>query len=64
VTGLLENFMGMPDTAENRAKFIASIPLGRLTDPSDVAGACLYLASDEASFVTGVVLEVDGGRTI
>lgn len=64
VTGLLENFMGMPDTAQNRAKFIASIPLGRLTDPSDVAGACLYLASDEASFVTGVVLEVDGGRTI
>jgi len=64
VTALLENFMGMSDTAENRAKFIATIPLGRLTDPSDVAGACLYLASDEASFVTGVVLEVDGGRTI
>lgn len=64
VTALLENFMGMPDTAENRAKFVASIPLGRLTEPSDVAGACLYLASDEASFVTGVVLEVDGGRTI
>lgn len=64
VTGLLENFMGMPDTPENRAKFIATIPLGRLTEPSDVAGACLYLASDEASFVTGVVLEVDGGRTI
>jgi 3-oxoacyl-[acyl-carrier protein] reductase len=64
VTGLLENFMGMSDTAENRAKFIATIPLGRLTDPADVAGACLYLASDEASFVTGVVLEVDGGRTI
>jgi 3-oxoacyl-[acyl-carrier protein] reductase len=63
-TALLENFMGMPDTVENRAKFIASIPLGRLTEPSDVAGACLYLASDEASFVTGVVLEVDGGRTI
>jgi 3-oxoacyl-[acyl-carrier protein] reductase len=64
VTGLLESFMGMPDTAENRAKFIATIPLGRLTDPADVAGACLYLASDEASFLTGVVLEVDGGRTI
>jgi 3-oxoacyl-[acyl-carrier protein] reductase len=64
VTGLLESFMGMPDTPENRAKFVATIPLGRLTNPSDVAGACLYLASDEASFITGVVLEVDGGRTI
>ena len=63
-TGLLEQFMGMPDTPENRARFIATIPLGRLAEPSDVAGACLYLASDAAQFITGVVLEVDGGRTI
>ena len=63
-TGLLESFMGMPDTPENRAKFIASVPLGRLSEPKDVANASLYLASDEAEFITGVVLEVDGGRTI
>src|SRR5260370_34057021 len=61
-TGLLESFMGLPDTAANRAKFIATIPLGRMSRPSDVANACLYLASDEAEFITGVVLEVDGGR--
>lgn len=64
VTGLLEAFMGLPDTPENRAKFVATIPLGRLSTPDDVAGAAVYLASDEAGFVTGVVLEVDGGRTI
>lgn len=63
-TGLLESFMGLPDTPENRARFIATIPLGRLAEPDDIAGACLYLASDDACFVTGVVLEVDGGRTI
>jgi 3-oxoacyl-[acyl-carrier protein] reductase len=63
-TGLLEAFMGVPDTPENRAKFIATIPLGRMSRPRDVANACLYLASDEAEFITGVVLEVDGGRTI
>jgi 3-oxoacyl-[acyl-carrier protein] reductase len=63
-TGLLEAFMGMPDTPENRAKFIATVPLGRLSRPSDIAGACVYLASDEAEFLTGVVLPVDGGRTI
>jgi len=63
-TGLLETFMGMPDTPENRAKFIGTIPLGRLCEPEDMANAALYLASDEAEFITGVVLEVDGGRTI
>jgi 3-oxoacyl-[acyl-carrier protein] reductase len=63
-TGLLESFMGLPDTAANRAKFIATIPLGRLSRPRDVANACLYLASDEAEFITGVVLEVDGGRDV
>lgn len=63
-TGLLEAFMGVPDTPENRARFIATIPLGRMSMPKDIANACLYLASDEAEFITGVVLEVDGGRTI
>ncbi|HEU0223508.1 MAG TPA: glucose 1-dehydrogenase [Paracoccaceae bacterium] len=63
-TALLETFMGLPDSPENRAKFIATIPLGRLSTPEDIANAALYLVSDEASFVTGVVLEVDGGRTI
>ena len=64
VTALLENFMGMPDTPENREKFLATIPLGRMSEPRDVANAAAFLASDEADFLTGVVLEVDGGRTI
>jgi 3-oxoacyl-[acyl-carrier protein] reductase len=63
-TGLLESFMGLPDTPQNRAKFIATIPLGRMSRPRDIANGCLYLASDEAEFVTGVVLEVDGGRDV
>lgn len=63
-TGLLEQFMGLPDTPENRKKFIATIPLGRLSEASDIANAVLYLASEEANFITGVVLEVDGGRTV
>lgn len=64
VTGLLEQFMGVPDTPENRARFISTIPLGRLSEPKDIANAALYLGSDEAEFITGVILEVDGGRTI
>lgn len=64
VTGLLETFMGKPDTPENRAQFLGTIPLGRFCEPEDVAGAALYLASDDAAFITGVILEVDGGRTI
>ena len=63
-TALLENFMGGADTPEIRAKFIATIPLGRMSRPTDIANACLYLASDEAEFITGVVFEVDGGRTV
>lgn len=63
-TGLLEKFMGMPDTPENRKRFIATIPLGRLCRASDVAAAALYLASDAAEFITGLELPVDGGRTV
>lgn len=63
-TGMLEQFMGVPDSPENRAKFIGTIPMGRMSEPKDIANACLYLASDEAEFITGVVFEVDGGRTI
>jgi 3-oxoacyl-[acyl-carrier protein] reductase len=63
-TGLLSEFMGVPDTPENRAKFVASIPLGRMSRPLDVANACLYLASDEAEFITGACIEVDGGRCV
>ena len=63
-TGLLEMFMGMPDTPENRKKFLAGIPLGRFSKPLDVANAALFLASDEAEFVTGTCIEVDGGRCV
>ncbi len=63
-TGLLETFMGVPDTPENRARFVATIPLGRMSRPEDIASATLYLASDEAAFINGVELPVDGGRTV
>jgi 3-oxoacyl-[acyl-carrier protein] reductase len=63
-TGLLEQFLGAPDTPENRARIIAGIPLGRMSTPDDVAQATLYLVSDAARFITGVELPVDGGRTI
>jgi 3-oxoacyl-[acyl-carrier protein] reductase len=63
-TGMLEQFMGVPDTPENRARFLATIPMGRMSTPADVANACLYLASDEASFITGACIEVDGGRCV
>jgi 3-oxoacyl-[acyl-carrier protein] reductase len=63
-TGLLEAFMGKEDTAENREKFVATVPLGRLSKPSDIATACVYLADDESAFLTGVVLPIDGGRTV
>lgn len=63
-TGLLEAFMGKPDTPENRAKFVATIPMGRMSRPEDIARATLYLASDDAAFITGVLLPVDGGRTV
>jgi 3-oxoacyl-[acyl-carrier protein] reductase len=62
-TAMLADFMGA-DTPENRARFVASIPLGRFSRPDDIANAALFLASDDAAFITGVALEVDGGRCI
>lgn len=62
-TPLLATFMGQ-DTPEIRAKFLASIPIGRFSTPADIAAAACFLCSDEASMITGVALEVDGGRCI
>jgi 3-oxoacyl-[acyl-carrier protein] reductase len=62
-TPLLTTFMG-EDSPEIRSKFLATIPLGRFSTPRDIAHAALFLASDEASMITGAVLEVDGGRCI
>lgn len=64
-TGLIADFLpGGIDTPESRAKVISSIPLGRLSTPIDIAKATAFLASDEADFITGVCLEVDGGRCV
>lgn len=62
-TPLLEMFLGA-DTPEIRAKFVGTVPLGRFSQPRDIANAALFLASDEAEFLTGVILEVDGGRCV
>ena len=62
-TPLLKTFMG-EDTPEIRAKFLATIPLGRFSTPEDMGAAACFLCSDEASMITGVALEVDGGRCI
>lgn len=61
-TGLLTEFMGGPDTPETRARFVATIPLGRMSTPADIANACVWLGEDSSSFITGVLLPVDGGR--
>lgn len=63
-TGLLKEFMGGQDTPEIRKKFVSTIPLGRFCQPRDVANAALFLSSDEAEFLTGVCIEVDGGRCV
>ena len=62
-TPLLKSFMG-EDTPEIRAKFLATIPLGRFSTPEDMGNAACFLCSEEASMITGVALEVDGGRVI
>jgi len=62
-TPLLGQFLGT-DTPERRAQFLATIPLGRFSQPQDIANAALFFASEEAAFITGTVLEVDGGRCV
>ncbi|KIC09484.1 3-ketoacyl-ACP reductase [Leisingera sp. ANG-M1] len=62
-TPLLKSFMG-EDTPERRAQFLSTIPIGRFSTPEDMGNAACYLCSDEASMVTGVAMEVDGGRCI
>jgi 3-oxoacyl-[acyl-carrier protein] reductase len=64
MTGMFELFTGLPNTPENNEKFIGTIPLGRFSQPKDIAAAAVFLASEEAEFFTGVELPVDGGRTI
>jgi 3-oxoacyl-[acyl-carrier protein] reductase len=63
-TGLLERFLPSGDAVVARQKVISTIPLGRLSQPIDIAKACAFLASDEAEFITGVCMEVDGGRCV
>lgn len=63
-TGMLEQFMGIPDTPENRAKFVSTIPLGRMSTPADIANVALFLAEPSSNFITGVAIEVDGGRCV
>lgn len=63
-TPMMTDFMGMEDTPANRERFLQRIPLRRFTRPNDVAHAVAFLASDEASYLTGVCLDVDGGRNI
>ena len=62
-TPLLKTFMG-EDTPEMRAKFLSTIPIGRFSTPEDMGNAACFLCSDEASMITGVALEIDGGRCI
>jgi 3-oxoacyl-[acyl-carrier protein] reductase len=62
-TPMLKTFMG-EDTPEMRAKFLATIPIGRFSTPQDLGNAACFLCSDEASMITGVAMEVDGGRCI
>jgi 3-oxoacyl-[acyl-carrier protein] reductase len=62
-TPLLASFLG-EDTPEMRARFLSTIPMGRFSNPQDMGNAACYLCSDEASMITGVVMEVDGGRCI
>ena len=63
-TGMLSQFMGVDDTPESRARFLATIPLGRMSKPSDIANAALFFADPASHFITGVALEVDGGRCV
>ena len=63
-TAMLDGFLGDGPKEESYSKFVSTVPLGRLCQPRDMANAALYLCSDEADFITGVMLEVDGGRCV
>ena len=63
-TPMLKDFLGDKDPQNAYKVFKSTVPLGRLAEPKDVANACLFLSSEESNFITGVMLEVDGGRTI
>ena len=63
-TPLLATFMGGEDTPEGRERILTTIPLRRLSPPDDIAAAAVFLCSDAASMITGVALEVDGGRCL
>ncbi|KAF1975989.1 3-ketoacyl-reductase-like protein [Bimuria novae-zelandiae CBS 107.79] len=63
-TGLFSHFTGVPDTPENRQKFISNVPMGRIGEVDDVTTTAVFLASSDAKFITGVNLDVDGGRCI
>lgn len=63
-TGMVAEFMGGEDTPAIREKFVSTVPLGRMSTPLDIANACLFLASDDAVFITGTCIEVDGGRCV
>lgn len=62
-TPLLKTFMG-EDTPEIREKFLSTIPIGRFSTPEDMGNAASFLCSEEASMITGIAMEVDGGRCI
>jgi len=64
MTGLAANFMGGNESQEMHDKFLATVPLGRLCTPRDIANAAVFLASDDADYITGSILQVDGGRTV
>ncbi len=63
-TAMLSDFLGDGNQEESRKRFVGTVPLGRLSTPEDIANTALFLASEEARFLTGVMLEVDGGRCI
>ncbi|MDP6352840.1 MAG: SDR family oxidoreductase [Alphaproteobacteria bacterium] len=63
-TPMLEEFLGQEDRSEAYGRFVSTVPLGRLCQPRDMGSAALFLASDDSEFITGVMLEVDGGRCI
>ncbi len=63
-TAMLEDFLGGADPVEGRERFIATVPMGRLSTPEDIAAAAVFFAEDGSSFITGTMLEVDGGRCI